>query len=913
MTESQAQTGMFSWLQKPFWGLCSRLQLAAVIVVLVPMAIAIWNTEQSLGRHVTEDVRESLGVDLEIAGLILANRYEKLRTVVRTVSLDNTVKTTLRLDIIPQLEKHINSLAQLHSLDALAVVDEEGRLIAVLGSKNIPDLVLKDHPFVAEALAGREAGGNILEQNSTVLAIIEGAGSVIDGRPVLIQAMAQPIIVKNQVIGAVFGVLMITDNDKLVDSMRFASGADNVVVVAGNRVSVSSCAVAGSGLVGARRFQGKVNYDADPEMFPVQLLPCVHGGSKNMYAYRWLRGRSGEPIGAIVCLRSASESMAILSEIRHQLLLVFLISAVVALLLLFFLARKISLPIQRLSRAMNAFERGELSQQVVVSGRGEICDLARGFNSMAATIHARVEELDREIENRHRAEMRLAAERERLAVTLRSIGDGFIATDVSGRVVLMNRVIETLTGIDQQQGIGLPVDEICRLRDPVTNVDISCSVMSVLAGEDVSYNLPDAVLYGVNGRKFVITQAVSPLLDNQQNLLGAIIIIRDVTVQRKNEEEIIQTRKLKSVGQLAGGLAHDFNNLLTGILGNISLAQLVSDPNSSHYRYLADAEKASLQARDLTRQLLIFAKGGAPRLEIINSGDLLVESTRLMLTGSKVEAVFKINEDLWPVEADCGQFNQVMNNLVVNGIHAMSSSGVLQVLAENVTIDRESNVPVAAGSYVRIKVRDNGIGIPPDQIKRIFEPYFTTREHGNGLGLAITYSIIHKHGGAITVDSVVGRGTTFTLYLPAVPEGKVAVAVSQTEPVLSTTGGLRILLMDDEEIVCSVVRRMIEALGHTIVITRDGTAAVAEYEQALSGDQPYDLVIMDLTIPGGMGGDEAIDHLLRIDPEVIAIVSSGYSDSPIMADPTRYGFKGVMAKPYRMAELEQVLIELPCR
>jgi PAS domain S-box-containing protein len=906
--EPQGDTGILAWLQRPFYRLRTRLQLAAVVVVLVPMAIAIWNTEQSLRRHVAEDVRESLGVDLEIAALTLANRYEKLRTVVRTVSLDTTVKTTLRLDFIPQLEKHINSLAQLHSLDALAVVDARGRLIAVLGAANIPDPVLRDHPFVAAALAGKEAGGNILEQNPTALAVVERAGSAIDARPVFMQATAQPIIVRNQVIGAVFGALLITDNSKLVDSMRSASGADDVVVVAGNRISVSTCALAGSKQTGQRRFNGGLNYDKDPEMFPAQLLPCAHGGSDNMYAYRWLMGGNGEPVGAIICLRNALESMAILSEIRQQLMLVFLVSAVVALLLLFFLARKISLPIQRLSRAINAFEGGELSRQVEVSGRDEISDLARGFNSMAATIHGRVEELDREIENRLQAEARLAAETERLAVTLRSIGDGFIATDVNGRVVLMNRVIETLTGIDQQQGVGLPVDEICSLHDPVNHINISCPVMSVLAGEEVPGTLPDAILYGVNGRKFVITLAVSPLLDNQQKLLGAIVIIRDVTVQRKNEEEIMQARKLKSVGQLAGGLAHDFNNLLTGILGNISLAQLVSDPGSSHYRYLADAEKASLQARDLIRQLLIFAKGGTPRLEVIDPGDLLIESTRLMLTGSRVEPVFKISPDLWPVEADRGQLNQVMNNLVVNGIHAMSTGGILLVQADNVIIDQQSSVQLAAGSYVRIQVRDNGVGIAPDRLERIFEPYYTTREQGNGLGLAITYSIIHKHQGAITVSSVLGGGTTFIIHLPAVPAGTIPAAEPAVEPAGAARSSLRILLMDDEETVCTVAAEMITTLGHEIVISRDGRSAIDQYEKAFNAGSPFDLVIMDLTIPCGMGGEEAIDHLIRIDPQVVAVVSSGYSDNPIMANPERYGFKGVMAKPYRMAELEQVLI-----
>ncbi len=909
MSDHQKHDHRLSFPLRPFYSLRARMQAAAIIVVLIPMAIATWSTVNSLRRHLIEDVHTSLGVDLEIAALSFANQFEKLRTVVRTVSLDNTVKTTLRLDILPQLEKHINSLAELHSLDALAVLDANGRVIAALKAANIPDPDLKDHPLVAAALAGNEAGGSILEQHHTILSIIERAGGEIESRPVFMQATAQPIIIRNQVIGVIFGALLITDNSELVNAMRSASGTDDVTLVAGNRVAISTCALAGNGVTGARRFHGSLDYDAHSDMFPGGLLVNPNDASENMYAYRLLKDMKGEPVGAIVCLRNASKSMSILSEIRQRMLLVFLCSTVVALALLFLLARKISNPIQRLSRAMNALGRGDLSQRVEVSGQDEISDLARGFNTMSATINGRIKDLDKEIKIRLETEKQLAAETERLAVTLRSIGDGFIATDVQGRVVLMNRVVETLTGIDQQQATGRPVDNLCILKDPVTQSKIACPVMSVLAGNTIPTNLPDALLTGAAGREFLVTQAVSPLLDSQQNLLGAIIVIRDVTVQRKNEEELMRAQKLESVGQLAGGIAHDFNNLLTSILGNISLAQLRSDENSFHYPLLVEAEKASLQARDLTQQLLTFAKGGAPRLEIIAPGDLIIESCRLMLSGSKVEGVFDISKDLWPVKADQGQLSQVINNLVINGIHAMPTGGVLKVRAENKHVTDDDLPALPAGNYVSISIEDHGVGIPPEQLSRIFEPYYSTKKMGSGLGLATSYSIINKHRGVITVESEEGKGSAFTIHLPASPETEIPVAATAIQSPSTPMDRLRVLIMDDEKTVRTVGGKMIESLGHEVATARDGDSAIELYRREMAAGRPFDLVIMDLTIPGGMGGEETLPHLLTIDPGVVAIVSSGYSDSPVMAHPAEYGFKGVVGKPYSMAELEQVLAE----
>ncbi len=371
--------------------------------------------------------------------------------------------------------------------------------------------------------------------------------------------------------------------------------------------------------------------------------------------------------------------------------------------------------------------------------------------------------------------------------------------------------------------------------------------------------------------------------------------------RERMEDELLRARKLESLGILAGGIAHDFNNLLTAILGNISLAKVYSKPEDKLTPRLETAERASLRARDLTQQLLTFSKGGMPVKKVLPIGGLIRESTGFALRGSNVRCEFRIPEDLWPVEADEGQISQVVHNLILNAQQAMPKGGIVRVSCENCTVVSKED-PGAGTMFIRITIEDHGIGIPKEHLHNIFDPYFTTKQKGSGLGLATCYSIVKKHGGNITVESESGKGTRFHVYLPA-SGGQIAGRNHDDE--LPFMGSGRILVMDDEELVREVAGEMLNRSGYEVVGVPDGKDAITLFKEAKETGKAFDAIIMDLTVPGGMGGKEAIQKLLEVDPAVKVIVSSGYSNDPIMANYMEYGFAGVVAKPYMIRTLSR--------
>ncbi|HSR35811.1 MAG TPA: PAS domain S-box protein, partial [Desulfurivibrionaceae bacterium] len=384
--------------------------------------------------------------------------------------------------------------------------------------------------------------------------------------------------------------------------------------------------------------------------------------------------------------------------------------------------------------------------------------------------------------------------------------------------------------------------------------------------------------------------------NGQPALLG---VARDISERKKTEEERLRAQKLESIGLLAGGIAHDFNNLLTGILGNIGLAKMMVGQEHEALKVLAAAEKASVRAKGLTQQLLTFAKGGAPIKSTASLADPLREWALFATSGSRVTCDFAIAADLWPVEADMGQLGQVIHNLVLNACHAMPGGGAITINAHNVELPEQTR-DLKPGSYLHLAVTDHGIGIAPEHLAKIFDPYFSTKETGSGLGLAVAYSIIKNHGGRITVESTVGQGTTFHLYLPAA-QG-LAQESRPTDGTAPPSGQGALLIMDDEEIMREVFGAFAEKLGFAVVTASDGAEALRLYEEALAAKFPFALVIMDLTVPGGMGGKEMIGKLLALDPSARAIVSSGYSNDPIMSDYARHGFVGVAPKPITFPE-----------
>ncbi|MEN8135614.1 MAG: PAS domain S-box protein [Thermodesulfobacteriota bacterium] len=416
----------------------------------------------------------------------------------------------------------------------------------------------------------------------------------------------------------------------------------------------------------------------------------------------------------------------------------------------------------------------------------------------------------------------------------------------------------------------------------------------------------DVVFKNKDGRK-VFMQGSSNCKYSKGQPVYVHCIFRDVTERRLMEEELNKMQKLESLGILAGGIAHDFNNILTATIGNLSLARALAKPGEKIYKRIEQAEKASLRAKDLTQQLLTFSKGGEPIKVITSLNEVIMDSCQFVLRGSNVNCNFGLIDDLWLVEVDEGQISQVIHNLVINADQAMPDGGTIIVHAENVHINSKDEQPLNDGDYVLITVEDQGLGISEKHLKKIFDPYFSTKQKGHGLGLATAYSIIKKHSGLLTAESKLGEGSVFKLYLPASIERNIGKASAREEIHL---GKGSILLMDDEEHIREVAKEILDYLGYQVTTAVDGRQATEMYSKALKENTPIDVVILDLTVPGGMGGKETLKKLIKIDPSVKAIVSSGYANDPIMANFKQYGFSGVVPKPYRIEDVSKALLDL---
>ena len=512
------------------------------------------------------------------------------------------------------------------------------------------------------------------------------------------------------------------------------------------------------------------------------------------------------------------------------------------------------------------------------------------------------------LENKIEFQNKLIREKEKLAITLKSIGDGVIVTDKEGKVEMINSEAERLTGWKNKEAIGKYFCDIFYVINENSGERIKNPVKSVLKKNNKISLSINSVLISKNGERYNIGDSAAPIKDENNNTIGVIIVFRDITKQLKMEEELLKNKKIEAIAVLAGGIAHDFNNILTGIFGNIDIARRKIDKNNDAQSFLETSLQSLERATNLTKQLLTFAKGGDPIFELIDLREIIEDVVEFILSGSNVIADIDISDDLYNIEADKGQISQVISNLIINAKQAMPDGGDIFIRVFNIKEINKINKNLS-GKYIAIEIEDQGHGIEKNMLDKIFDPYFTTKEQGTGLGLAVVHSIVRKHKGFIKVESKINHGTIFKIYLPGILKINKKKNQKKSHFIDKKLKG-NVLIMDDEDVVRDVAKEMLLEMGLNVDTAIDGEEAIEKFILAKERKKDYDIIIMDLTVPGGIGGQEASKEILKIDKKAKIVVSSGYSNDPVMSDYKKYGFSARIVKPFYFDVLKEIITEL---
>lgn len=534
-------------------------------------------------------------------------------------------------------------------------------------------------------------------------------------------------------------------------------------------------------------------------------------------------------------------------------------------------------------------------------------------------LHCMQIRMQAEIRERKQAEQSLRESEEKLNAIMNAAADAIILIDDHGKVIYSNPASEKIFGYSVAELKGREMHPLiipAEFQEDYTKG--FGEFQKTGQGSVIGKNL-ELTAIRKDGTVFPAELSVSELKMNDKWYAAGIV--RDMTERKEMQEEAIRIRKLESMGILAGGIAHDFNNLLSVILGNINLVQADIKADMRRSKFLKAAETACLKAKELTGQIITFSKGGTLIKKVGSVGDIIKETSMLALSGAGVACEFSIQPDLRRVEFDENQIRQAVRNLIRNAAEAMPGGGVISVIAENTEIGSEKNLPLLQGQYVKIIIRDQGVGISEENLTKIFDPYFSTRDRGiqkgMGLGLTTAWAVVTRHGGHITVESELGAGTSFTLYLPAykedIPEAEIQDIEKKPSAEKPRGRGGKILVMDDEEMIRDLASQMLKWLGYDVGVAGDGAEAIERYQKAADSGKPFDAVILDLTVKKGIGGMETLKTLLKTDPRVKAVVSSGYSDDPVMTDFRKYGFAGALPKPYTIKELTEALTTMGMR
>lgn len=503
----------------------------------------------------------------------------------------------------------------------------------------------------------------------------------------------------------------------------------------------------------------------------------------------------------------------------------------------------------------------------------------------------------------------LRTEQKRSAITLASIEEGVFTTDHEGRITYMNRMAEDLTGYVSSDALGHPVEKIVQFVCSGHRPDDRHPVYQVLECGKPLHPIDHQLMRQSTFRERPVVYSASPIRGKDGHIQGVVLVLRDMTERVKLDQELLKASKLESLGLLAGGIAHDFNNLLTAILGNLSISRNWANTPETLDKFLSEAEQASLRAKGLTQQLLTFAKGSSPLKKPLDLRHLVMETATFALRGLSTRCEFDLPKGLWTVHADEGQISQVIHSLAMNAHQAMAEEGTVTIKCENTELSADCITPLALpnpGPYLKIQFIDHGSGISEDILPKIFDPYFSTKPQGSGLGLSTAYSVIKNHQGTILVSSHPTEGTVFTIYLPA----QVPTPAMAQGPASLTRGEGKILVMDDEPSIRALVCQMLGFLGYEVHCASDGQEAIKQYAEAQKTLRPFSAVILDLTVPGRMGGKETLNRLKQLDPEVRAIVASGYSNEMNLSHYSAYGFLGAVSKPFHFSDLSQLLSQI---
>ncbi|MEY2498634.1 MAG: hypothetical protein QOD12_2190 [Verrucomicrobiota bacterium] len=559
-----------------------------------------------------------------------------------------------------------------------------------------------------------------------------------------------------------------------------------------------------------------------------------------------------------------------------------------------------------LCRELRAKPKGDEMFILLVTARADTADLEQALEAGAndyltkpldvGLLNVRIsvaERQIRELAERNQARAALQDSARTMTNILENTTDGFFAVDSNWKVTYLNAEAEVMIGRSRHELLGGVLwERFPELVGSVFQINYQKVMAEQIAIEFEACDPTGKIWYEVHA---------------YPSNGGVSVFFRDISERKKSETERLTTSKLESLGTLAGGIAHDLNNILTVISGNIGLAQIEAPTDSGNLLgFLSKAGQAAQHAAHLSSQLLTFSKGGAPLKKIVSIGELLEHSAEFALYGSNLRADFDIAVDLWKAEVDAGQIEQVVNALMLNAREAMPHGGTVRVRSRNVVLEDNTGGILPAGHYVKVTITDRGSGISDELRTKIFDPYFTTKPTGTGLGLAISYSIVKKHGGLLLLETSSPEGSAFTFYLRA-SDRRVATTETRSAGRPFHFNHQRVLVMDDEAAIRELTAQLLGTLGYEVTAAPDGLEAVRLYERALRRGEHFQAVILDATVRGGMGGVATIERLRAMDPEVNAIICSGYSDEAALSEFLAYGFRGALPKPFTRSELAEAL------